>query len=135
MPMPTDVNGRDGKGRFASGSGNIGRPRGAKSRHARDLSALVRALSNRAYEALAGAIDKRERWAIELYFKLSLPHGLTMEMHGTTIEDIETATADGDISFEQAKALIANKRDGKAINELDEHRAMMKEILEKLPKR
>ncbi|MET4721656.1 hypothetical protein ABIF63_005762 [Bradyrhizobium japonicum] len=134
-PMPADINGRDGRGRFASGPNNIGRPRGAKSRHARDLSALVRTLRDRAFEAFAVAIDNKERWAVELYFRMSLPNGLTTEMHGTAVEDIESATADGDISFEQAKALIANKKDGKAINELDDHRAMMKEIVEKLPKR
>ncbi|WP_157789086.1 hypothetical protein [Bradyrhizobium japonicum] len=136
LPIPTDLNGRDGRGRFAKGPGNIGRPRGAVSRQARDLSALLRAIPPAiAVQKLSEAIGNGERWALEAYFRLMLPHGLTIQMHGMDVEDIETATAAGDVSFEQGKAMIATKRDGKAINELDDHRAMMKEILEKLQTR
>lgn len=136
LPMSADLIGRDGNGRFAKGPGNIGRPRGAVSRQARDLSALVRAIPPAiAAQKLSEAINNCERWALELYYRLMLPHGLTIQMHGTDVEDIETATASGDISIEQAKAMIATKKDGKAINELDDHRAMMKEILEKLQTR
>ncbi|MGY3698216.1 hypothetical protein ACVIGA_008296 [Bradyrhizobium sp. USDA 3240] len=135
-PLSADLIGRDGKGRFASGPGNIGRPKGAVSRHARDLSALVRAIpAEIATQKLTEAINSGERWALQLYFALMLPNGITIEMHGTTVEDIDGAMASGDISFEQAKAMIANKKDVKSINELDDHRALLNEILEKLQTR
>ncbi|MET4307711.1 hypothetical protein [Bradyrhizobium sp. RT4b] len=133
-PLPADNNGRDGKGRWAKGPGNIGRPVGAKSRHQRDFSALIVAMIPRAAQKLSDALDNSEPWAVQAIIKLALPSGLTIAMHGVEPADVESALASGDISSEQAKAMIANKKDGKAINELDEHRAMMSEILEKLPR-
>ncbi|APO53341.1 hypothetical protein LUI11_14695 [Bradyrhizobium diazoefficiens] len=135
LPMPPDNNGRDGKGRFTKGTGNIGRPYGAKSRHQRDFSALIIAMIPRAAQAISDALDNRERWAAELIARLTLPSGLTIPMHGTEMEDVEKALNDGDLSPEQSAALVAVKKASKAISELAEHREIMNEILEKLQPR
>lgn len=128
LPIPPDNNGRDGRGRFAKGPGNIGRPYGAKSRHQRDFSALIIAMIPRTAQVISDALDNNERWAAELVSRLTLPSGLTVPMHGTELEDVEQALNEGDLSPEQSAALVAVKKASKAISELAEHRAQLEEI-------
>lgn len=135
LPIPPDNNGRDGKGRFAKGPGNIGRPYGAKSRHQREFSELVIAMIPRAAQKLSDALDNGERWAIELIARLCLPSGLAIPMHGIEVEDVEKALADGEISLDQSAALMTAKKASKAIGELDEHRAQLAEIRKLLQQR
>ncbi|MET4799080.1 hypothetical protein [Bradyrhizobium sp. LB11.1] len=128
LPVPSDNIGRDGRGRFAKGPGNIGRPYGAKSRHQRDFSALIIAMIPRTAQVISDALDNNERWAAELIAKLALPNGLTIPMHGPELEDVEQALHEGDLSPEQAAALVAVKKASKAISELAEHRAQLEDI-------
>jgi len=127
LPMLADNNGRDRIGRFAPGPGNIGRPHGAKAKHARELTKVVQAMGPRAVEKLSTALDKEERWAVELVLKYCLPAARTIEMEGVEPEDIRQAFVSGDMTAEEVKSISA-AMEKKNVQDLDDLRARLADL-------
>jgi hypothetical protein len=129
LPIASDNNGRDLRGRFASG--NIGRPYGAKAKHSRELMKVVRAMGPRAVEKLSNGIDNNERWAVELVLKYCLPSARTIELEGAEPEDIKQAFISGDLSADEAKSIATALEKLKNVSDLDDLRNRLAD-LEKL---
>jgi hypothetical protein len=117
---------RDQRGRFAPG--NIGRPVGAKNKAPAELMKIVRAMGPRAIEKLAGALDKDERWAVELILKYCLPPSRSIEMHGLEPDDIKEAFTAGDLSADETKAIATAMEKLKNVSDLDDLRNRLAEL-------
>jgi hypothetical protein len=127
-PMLTDNIGRDRIGRFTSGPGNIGRPYGAKAKHARELTRLVSAMGPRAVAKLSVALDADKEWAIRLVLQYCLPSGRTIEFEGVEPEDIKQAFINGDLSTDEAKSIATAMEKLKNVQDLDDLRTRLLEL-------
>lgn len=121
-------NGRDQRGRFAAGRGNIGRPVGAKNKVSRDLLAQIKAMGPAAVVKLWEALQNNERWAVEIILSHTLPADRTLEFEGVTPTDVEAALAAGDISPNEAKAIATTIEKLRTIEDLDQIRAKLIEL-------
>ncbi len=109
-----EITARDQFGRFAIG--NPGRPCGAKGKTSREALESIKQMKEGAIFKLWEAVNKGERWAIELVLSKVLPNSRTIEFEGLTPDDIKFALVSGDISPDEAKCIsIAAKN----INEMD----------------
>jgi hypothetical protein len=122
------VDGRDPRGRFASGPNNLGRPVGAKNKQSAELMKSVRAMGPRAVEKLSAALDNNERFAIELVMKYCLPPSRTIEMEGAEPEDIKQAFVAGDLSADETKSIATAMEKLKNVQDLDDLRERMSEL-------
>jgi hypothetical protein len=120
--------GKDQRGRFQSGPGNTGRPRGSKNKQSAELMKVVRAMGPRAVEKLASALDTNERWAIELILKYCLPPSRTVEMEGLEPDDIKQAFISGDLTADESKALATTLEKLKNVADIDDLRERLTEL-------
>lgn len=123
--------GRDPRGRFASVSTNIGRPLGAKGQYSREMLRKVKELAPTAFLKLCEALDRGERWGVEFVLNRVLPQSRTIELEGTTVEDVKAALQDGDINITEAKEMSVTLAKLNEISELNDLRGRITE-LEKL---
>jgi hypothetical protein len=123
--------GKDQRGRFASGPNNIGRPLGAKGKANREMLQNLKALGPKAFEKLCEALDRGERWGVEYILNRVLPLSRTIELEGTTVDDVKAALKNGDISTGEAKEMSATLAKLNEISDLDDLRERLSE-LEKL---
>jgi hypothetical protein len=114
--------GRDPRGRFVSGPTNIGRPLGAKGQHNREMLRRVKELAPIAFQKLSDALDRGERFAVEFVLNRVLPQSRTIELEGTTVDDVKAAMQNGDISTAEAKELSATLEKLNDIGELNDLR-------------
>lgn len=126
VPIPADNNGRERNGRFAAG--NAGRPYGAVAKHSRELMNMVRAMGPRAVEKLASALDKDERWAVELILKYCLPPSRTVQMEGAEPDDIKAAFIAGDLSADEMRSTATALERLKGVADIDDLRKTLSEI-------
>jgi hypothetical protein len=84
-------NGRDPRGRFASTPANVGRPLGAKGQHNREMLRKVKELAPIAFLKLCEALNKGERYAVEYVLDRVLPQSRTIELEGSTVDDVKSA--------------------------------------------
>ena len=123
--------GRDQRGRFASVPANIGRPLGAKGQYSREMLRKVKELAPTAFQKLCDALDRGERWGVEFVLNRVLPQSRTIELEGSTVDDVKAALQNGDISTAEAKEMSATLAKLSEISELNDLRGRLAE-LEKL---
>jgi len=126
--LPTPAVLHDPAGRFAKG--NPGRPCGAKARHSRTLLAAVKSLGPQAVEKLKEAVERGERYAIELVLSHVLPRDRSLEWEAVEPDDIREAIKAGDIGSDEAARLATAMAKLSEIEDL----ATLRERLEELEK-
>ncbi|WP_445216187.1 hypothetical protein ACKWRH_28255 [Bradyrhizobium sp. Pa8] len=119
---------KDERGRFVSGPGNTGRPRGSRNKQSAELMKVVRAMGNRAVANLSDALDAKEQWATTLVLRYCLPSARTQEMHGAEPEDIKEAFIAGDISADEMKAIATAIEKLKSVADIDDLRDRLGEL-------
>jgi hypothetical protein len=128
--------GRDQRGRFASGPTNKGRPVGALAKTSRNLLLQVKALGPTAVEKLTEALANGERWSVELILSHVLPaNGRTIELHGVTPEDVREALASGDLGPSEAASIATTIGKLASVDSLDELRTRLAELEQALAER
>lgn len=121
--------GRDPCGRFASGPGNVGRPRGTKNAVSRNALQAVQALSDLAIAKLRERIDLGDMAAIKLCLEYTLPRGgRTVELETTGADDVGEALAAGDLSPEEADKIASAFGKLQNIHQVEELRQRLDEL-------
>ena len=116
-----NLTGRDTLGRFSIG--NPGRPHGSKGKISRVALERIKLMNEGAIQKLWEAVNKGERWAIELVLSKVLPASRTIEFEGVTSADIITALVSGDITPDEAKSISSALKNIKESDFLEQARA------------
>ncbi len=119
-----EITGRDHFGRFAVG--NPGRPYGAKGKTSREALECIKQMKDGAIYKLWEAVNRGERWAIELVLSKILPSSRTIEFEGLSTEDIKSALASGDITPDEAKNISVTVKTISEMDFLEQMRARFK---------
>ena len=104
---------------------NIGRPLGAKGQYSREMLRKVKDLAPTAFQKLCDALDRGGRWGVEFVLNRILPQSRTIELEGTSVDDVKAALQSGDISTAEAKELSVTLEKLNDIGELSDLRARL----------
>jgi hypothetical protein len=121
VPIP-----RSEGGKFAKGS--PGRPVGSRNKLGKQFLEQIKSMGPDAIQKLYEAVLSGEKWSIELVISYILPKERTVELEEFTIEDVQAAIKEGDVSPTEGKELLAVLEKIANITEIEE----LRERLEKL---
>lgn len=114
---------RDNKGRFASGPGNPGRPKGVKNKIANGALAELRSMTPDAVNVIRSAIAKGNVKSASCLLERVLPSQRVVELDGAGINDIINALVSGQISPTETKTIAQSIGHLKNISDLEELRS------------
>ena len=115
----TVLTGRDNNGRFASGSGNIGRPVGTKNKVSQKAMQEIKSMSTDALRVLKENLDKNDTKAAIFILEKILPSQRTVELDGADVGSIVAALCDGTVSPDEARTISMSIARLKEIDEMD----------------
>lgn len=113
--------------------GNPGRPLGAKGRTKRSIATALHERTNIALAALDALIAAGSEKAVLFILERNIPKTRTVELHGTTAADIETALTEDHISPDEAAKIsstLASLKSLESIGDLNERLAKIESLLE-----
>ncbi|MCR8827621.1 hypothetical protein [Pseudosulfitobacter koreensis] len=128
----TALAGRDSNGRFASGSGNIGRPKGSRNRVSQKAMQEIKNMSFDALRVLKENLDRNDTKAAIFVLEKILPNQRTVELDGADVGSIVSALIDGTVSPDEARTISMSIARLKEIDEMDvleERLAQIEELL------
>lgn len=124
----TELKGRDGNGRFASGSGNIGRPVGTKNRISQKAMQGIKEMSSDALRVLKENLEKNDTKAAIFILEKVLPNQRTVELDGADVGSIVSALIDGTVSPDEARTISMSIARLKEIDEMDALKVRLAQI-------
>jgi hypothetical protein len=123
---------KDALGRFVSGPGNTGRPKGSRNRLSAEMLARIKEMGPDAINRLREALndpDSASHWkALELILRYCLPSGRTVELDDAEPATIMQNFIDGTISSSEIKEIAVAMEKLKNIANIDGIQRQVEEL-------
>ncbi|WP_156180010.1 hypothetical protein [Bradyrhizobium sp. LTSPM299] len=123
---------KDELGRFVSGPGNTGRPRGSRNKLSSEMLASIKQMGPEAIERVRDTFrdkDNPSHWkAVELILRYCLPPARTVELDNAEPETIKNAFIDGEMTADEIKSAAAALEKLKNVASMDDIMRHLQEL-------